>query len=60
MVITDLLDCIFLCLVVHLLEDFCESLSLVSVGRTRLTARTSLVWPLALMPRDPCNRLSLP
>jgi hypothetical protein len=40
---TDLLDCIFLCLVVHLLEDFCEGLSLVWVGRTRLTAKTSLV-----------------
>lgn len=26
---TDLLDCIFLCLVVHLLEDICESLTLV-------------------------------
>jgi len=39
---TDLLDCIFLCLVVHLLEDFCEGLSLVWYGGRDLQLRLRL------------------
>jgi hypothetical protein len=54
----DLLDCIFLCLVIHLLEDFCEGLSSVCGGRTRLTAKTSLVWSSADVQKEDAIQLA--